>query len=63
MNKNKIIIKTAKNKESYVIVKAKNNKIVANTETYKKIQGAEKAAGSLKKIVKNAVIINKTKRG
>ena len=61
MNKNKIIINTAKNKQTYVIVKGKNNKTVAVTETYKSIQGAEKAAESLKKIVKNAVVVNKTK--
>ncbi len=63
MNKNRIIIKTAKNKEPYVLVKGKNNKTIASTETYKKIQGATNAAKALKKIVKNAVVINKTKKG
>ena len=58
MSKNKIIINTAKNKETYVTVKGKNNKIIAVTETYKRIQGAEKAAESLKRIVKQAVIVN-----
>lgn len=63
MQKNKIIINTAKNKEPYVIVKGKNNKTIATTETYKRMQGAKNAAEALKKVVKNAVIIDKTKRG
>ena len=48
MQKNKIIINTAKNKESYVTVKGKNNQTIATTETYKRIQGAEKVVESLK---------------
>ena len=63
MQKNKIIINTAKNKESYVTVKGKNNQTIATTETYKRIQGAEKAAESLKRVVKNAVVIDRTKKG
>ena len=63
MNKNKIIINVAKNKELYVTVKSKNNKTIATTETYKRIQGAEKAAKSLKRVVKNAIIVNKTNKG
>ncbi len=63
MNKNKIIINLAKNKEPYVKVKGKNNETIAITETYKKMQGAKKAAESLKRIVKNAVIVDNTKRG
>ncbi len=62
MQKNKIIINTAKNKESYVTVKGKNNQTIATTETYKRIQGAEKAAESLKRVVKNAVVIDRTKK-
>jgi uncharacterized protein YegP (UPF0339 family) len=60
MNKNKIIIKTAKNKEVYVTVKGGNNKVIATTETYKRMQGAQNAAEALKKVVKNAVILDKT---
>ena len=63
MQKNKIIINTAKNKEPYVIVKGKNNKTIATTETYKRMWGAKNAAEALKKVVKNAVIVDKTKRG
>ena len=63
MNKNKIIINTAKNKELYVTVKGKNNKTIATTETYKRMQGATHAAEALKKVVKNAVIVDKTARG
>jgi uncharacterized protein YegP (UPF0339 family) len=61
MRKNKLIIKTAKNKEKYVVAKGKNNKTVATTETFKTTQGAKRAAATLKKIVKNAVIIKKKK--
>lgn len=62
MKQNKIIIKVAKNRQTFVVVKGKNNETVATTETYKKMQGAEKAAESLKRIVKNAIIINKTNK-
>lgn len=61
MQKNKIIIKTAQNKQNYVSVTGKNNKIIATTETYASKQGAKKAAEALKKVVKNAVVIDKTK--
>ena len=33
-----------------------------NTETYRSMQGAKKAATALKKIVKNAMIVDKTKK-
>ena len=58
---NKVIIKKAKNKELYVDVVGKNNKIIAWTETYKSIQGAKNAAKALKKVIKNAVVIDKSK--
>jgi uncharacterized protein YegP (UPF0339 family) len=63
MQKNKIIINMAKNKEPYVTVKGKNNKTIATTETYKRMHGAKNAAKALKKVVKNAVIVNRIKRG
>jgi len=63
MATNKIIINRAKNKELYVAVKAKNNKTIATTETYKRMQGATNAAEALKKVVKNAVVVDKSKRG
>lgn len=63
MQTNKIIIKKAKNKELYVTVTGKNNKKIATTETYKSLQGAINAAKTLKKIVKNALVVDKTKRG
>lgn len=62
MQKNKIIINKSKNKQVYVTVKGKNNKTIATTETYKTLQGAKKAAQSLKKVVKNAEVIDKTKK-
>jgi len=63
MKTNKIIIKMAKNKQPYVVVKGKNNETIAMTETYKSKQGAKKAAAALKKVVKNAVVVDKTKQG
>jgi len=63
MRSNKIIINKAKNNELYVTVKGTNNKIIATTETYKRMQGAKNAAKALKKVVKNAVVVDKTKRG
>ena len=63
MKTNKIIINKAVNKELYVTVKGKNNKTIAITETYKRMQGATNAAEALKKLVKNAVVVDKTKRG
>jgi uncharacterized protein YegP (UPF0339 family) len=62
MAKNKIIIKQAANKQPYVTVKGKNNKTIAVTETYNRLQGAKNAAKALKKVVKNAVVIDKTKK-
>jgi uncharacterized protein YegP (UPF0339 family) len=62
MKTNKIVINSAKNKELYVTVKGKNNKIIATTETYKRMQGATNAAEALKKVVKNAVVVDKTKK-
>jgi len=50
MKKNKIIINKAVNKELYVTVKGKNNKTLATTETYKRMQGATNAAEALKKL-------------
>jgi uncharacterized protein YegP (UPF0339 family) len=63
MNKNKIIINMAKNKQPYVVVKSKNNETIATTETYKRMQGATNAAEALKRVIKNAVVVNKTKKG
>ena len=60
--KNRIEIKQAKNRQNYVEVKSSNNKILAVTETYKTSQGAKKAASALKRVVKNSVVVDKTKR-
>lgn len=59
---NKIIIKLASNREKYLVVKSGNNKTIANTETYKSMQGVLNAAEALKKIMKNAKIIDNTKK-
>ena len=60
MNRNKIVIKSSTNKQTYVVVQGKNNKILATTETYKTKQGSNNAVEALKKVVKNAVVIDKT---
>ena len=53
----------AKNKQPYVVVKSKNNETIATTETYKRMQGATNAAEALKRVIKNAVVVDKTKKG
>lgn len=60
--KNKIVVMQATNKQKYVLVKSANNKVVAQTETYKTNQGVGNSIEALKKIVKNAVVIDKTKK-
>jgi uncharacterized protein YegP (UPF0339 family) len=60
--KNRIVIKQSTNKQKYAVVKSPNNKTIATTETYKTNQGVENAAEALKKIVKNAVVVDTTKK-
>jgi uncharacterized protein YegP (UPF0339 family) len=62
MSKNRIVIKSSKNKQVHVVVKGKNNKIIATTENYKRMQGATNAAKALKKVMKNAVVVDETKK-
>lgn len=60
--KNRIVIKESTNKQKFAVVKSPNNKTIAVTETYKTNQGVQNAAEALKKIVKNAVVIDTTKK-
>lgn len=60
--KNRIVIKESKNHQKYTVVKGPNNQVLAVTETYKRIDGVKNAAAALKKVMKNAVIINQTKK-
>lgn len=60
--KPRIVIKGSKNKQKYVVVKAANNKILANTETYKTNQGVNNVVKALKKVIKNAKVIDETKK-
>ena len=60
--KNRIVVKIAKNKEKYALVKSANNQTVAQTETYRSEQGVQNAIKALKKIVKNAVVVDNTKK-
>lgn len=59
---NRIVVKISTNKQKYAVVKSPNNKIIATTETYKTKQGVENAVEALKKIIKNAIVIDETKK-
>ncbi|GEM_PF-3233055 len=61
-SKNRIIIKPSGNKQRYILVKSSNNKTLASTETYKTEQGANNAVKALKKVVKNSVVVDLTKK-
>jgi len=60
--KNRIVIKKASNKQAYVLVKSSNNKILASTETYKTNQGVNNSVKALKKVIKNAKIVDERKK-
>lgn len=60
--KNRIIIKAARNKQKFVVVKSANNQTIANTETYKTAQGVNNAVKALKKVIKNAKVVDETKK-
>ena len=62
MNTNKIILKLAKNKQPYVVVKAPNNRVLSTSETYKSKAGAQNLIKALKKAVKNPVVVDETKK-
>lgn len=62
MKKNKIIIKQAKNKQTFIVVKGGNNETIVTGETYKSKQGAKRGIAALKKVLKNAVVIDRTKK-
>ena len=57
MNKNKIVVKVAKNNEKYLVVKSKNNETLVTSETYKSNQGVKKAIANLKKVIPDAVVV------
>lgn len=59
--KNRIVIKKATNKQAYIVVKSINNRTLASTETYKTNQGVKNAVKALKKVVKNAKVIDERK--
>jgi len=60
--KNRIEIGRAKNKEFFLTLKSGNNKkVMTSGETYKSVQGVEKALRAVKKIIRNPVVIDKTK--
>ncbi|MDO8590052.1 MAG: DUF1508 domain-containing protein [bacterium] len=61
-SKNRIEIGRAKNREFFLTFKSGNNKkVMTSGETYKSKQGVEKALKSIKKIIKNPVVVDKTK--
>lgn len=59
--KNRLVVKKATNKQKYILIKGKNNETIATTETYKSDSGVKKGINALKKVVKNAVVVDKTK--
>ncbi|MEK7187470.1 MAG: DUF1508 domain-containing protein [Patescibacteria group bacterium] len=60
--KNRIVIKKATNKQAYIVVKSTNNKTLASTETYKTNQGVQNAVKALKKVVRNAKLVDERKK-
>ena len=60
--KNRIVIKGSKNKQKFAILKSANNQTLATTETYKTSQGVNNAVKALKKIVKNATVVDQTRK-
>lgn len=60
--KNRIEINKSSNKQLFVSVKSSNNKKIVTSETYKTMAGAQNAVKALKKIVKNPVVIDNTKK-
>jgi uncharacterized protein YegP (UPF0339 family) len=60
--RSRIVINRASNRQKYATLKSANNKVLAVTETYKTNQGVDNAVKALKKVVKNAVVIDKTKK-
>lgn len=53
----------ARNKEYYLTLKSSNNKkVLTSGETYKTRQGLESAVKATQKIVKGAIVIDKTKK-
>jgi uncharacterized protein YegP (UPF0339 family) len=60
--KNRIIIKESKDNQKYIVVKSANNKIIVNSETYKTKQSAEKSVKALEKVIKNAKVVDQTKK-
>lgn len=61
--KQKVTINPSRNKQFYVEVIAGNNKTLSSSETFKTIQGALSNAKALKKVLKNAEIVDNTKKG
>jgi uncharacterized protein YegP (UPF0339 family) len=61
-SKNKILVKEARNGQKFAVVKSSNNKTLAVTETYKRKDGVNNAVKALKKVIKNAIVIDQTKK-
>lgn len=56
------MIKRAVNKRKFAVVKSSNNKTLATTETYRTNQGVQNVAKAIKKVLKNAEIVDTTKK-
>ena len=61
--KPRIEINKATNKQFFLTLKSGNNKkVMTSGETYKTKQGVENAVEAAKKIIKGAVVVDKTKK-
>jgi len=57
-----IVIALGKGNQTYTKVVSPNNKTLSHSETFKTKAGAENNAAALKKVIPNAIIVNKTKK-
>ena len=60
--KNRIELNKSTNKQYFLSVKGINNRKIVHSETYKTHQGAENALDFLKKLIKNPVVVDNTKK-
>lgn len=61
MKHNRIEIKPGKNGKSHVNYVDRNNKVVSTTEVFNSKEAAKKNIEAMKKIIKDHVIVDKTK--
>lgn len=57
---NVIKIKKSKDNKKYIVVQGVNNKVIVNSETYNSNAAVDKAVSALRKVVKNATVVDTT---